>query len=377
MVMIGWRDATQTALYGPGGFFRQPVGPAGHFRTSVHASPQFAAALLELVRQVDQGLGRPAELVVTDVGAGRGELLLALGERAGAHCPELAARLRLRAVELADRPDGLPQWIGWSDRIEPAVAGVLIANEWLDNVPVDVAEADEDGVVRLVLVDPATGEERLGEPVRGDRALWLERWWPLSGGPGPGAAAGAGAGAGAEPGFRAEIGLPRDLAWAAAVGSLGRGVAIAVDYAHRAGRRPPFGSLAAFRDGREVRPVPDGSCDLTSHVALDSCLAAAVSAHGDRIVHSLWTTQREALRLLGVDGARPPLALASSDPAGYVRALAAAGQAAELTDPGGLGSFVWAVQSVGTAALPEAWLGLGDGRLWDHDEEHAGQHADE
>ncbi|QMU79561.1 hypothetical protein GXW83_31510 [Streptacidiphilus sp. PB12-B1b] len=369
MAMIGWRDATQAALYGPGGFFRQPVGPAGHFRTSVHASPLFAAALLELVRQVDEGLGRPAELVVTDVGAGRGELLLALGERARALDPGLAARLTLRAVELADRPDRLPGWIGWSDRIEPAAAGVLIANEWLDNVPVDVAEVDEDGVVRLVLVDPATGEERLGDPVGGGHGRWLERWWPLSGArPGAARADAPQGGAAPEPGFRAEIGLPRDTAWAEAVGSLGRGVAVAVDYAHHAADRPPFGSLAAFREGREVRPVPDGSCDLTSHVALDACLAAAVQAHGGRIVHSLWTTQRAALRLLGVSGARPPLELASADPAGYVRALAAAGQAAELTEPGGLGSFVWAVQSVGTAALPEEWHGLGDDRLWDHDE---------
>ena len=338
--MIGWRDATETALYGPGGFFRQPVGPAGHFRTSVHASPLFAAALTELVRQVDEALGRPAELVVTDVGAGRGELLLALGAHARAHHPGLADRLVLRAVELAERPPGLPAWIGWGARIEPAASGVLIANEWLDNVPVDIAEVDEDGVVRLVQVDPATGDEALGAPVAGADADWLERWWPLD----P-----------AEPGLRAELGGPRDAAWAEAVGSLGRGLALAVDYAHRAGDRPPFGSLAGYREGREVRPVPDGSSDLTSHVALDACLAAA--AADGCVVHSLWTTQREALRLLGVSGARPPLELAGRDPAGYVRALAAAGEAAELTEPGGLGSFAWGLQSV-RMALPAGWQTL-------------------
>jgi len=358
MAMTSWREATETALYGPAGFFRQQAGPAGHFRTSVHASPLFATAVLELVRLVDRGLGRPAELVVTDVGAGRGELLSALGGQARARYPELADRLVLRAVELAARPDGLPDWIGWAERIEPAGAGVLIGNEWLDNVPVEIAEVDEDGVVRLVLVDPATGEERLGDPVTGSGAAWLERWWPL---------------AAAEPGFRAEIGLPRDEAWAAAVGSLGRGLALAVDYAHRAQERPPFGSLAAYRQGREVRPVPDGSCDLTSRVALDACLEAARTAHGDRIVHSLWTTQREALHALGLSGARPPLSLAADDPAGYLRALAAAGEAAELTGTGGLGSFGWVLQSVGTSVLPEMWPSAGgsrpgDGRLLPHDE---------
>ncbi|MEU1025014.1 hypothetical protein ABZ366_23525, partial [Streptomyces sp. NPDC005904] len=33
----GWREAAETALYGPEGFYRRPEGPAGHFRTSVHS----------------------------------------------------------------------------------------------------------------------------------------------------------------------------------------------------------------------------------------------------------------------------------------------------------------------------------------------------
>lgn len=337
----GWREATERALYGADGFFVQPVGPAGHFRTSVHTSGAgaglFAGAVLELVHQVDLGLGRPAELVVTDVGAGRGELLVALGVHARARLPELADRLVLRAVERAPRPAGLPDWVGWGPEVEPARHGVLFANEWLDNVPLEIAEVDPDGVVRTVLVDPATGAERLGDPVGGAEADWLARWWPLQ-----------------EPGHRAEIGLPRDLAWTAAVGALGAGLAVAVDYVHRADARPPFGTLASFRGGREVRPVPDGSCDLTAHVALDAALDA--STVGNRkVVHSLWTSQREALRLLGVSGARPPLARASSDPAGYLRALASAGEAAELTAPGGLGGFGWGLQSV-AMPLPEPWL---------------------
>ncbi|MYW18054.1 hypothetical protein GT039_21305, partial [Streptomyces sp. SID2955] len=48
-----------------------------------------------------------------------------------------------------------------------------------------------------------------------------------------------------------------------------------------------------------------------------------------------------------VTGARPPLALASTDPSAYVRALTSAGEAAELTAPGGLGDFGWLLQPVG------------------------------
>jgi hypothetical protein len=127
------------------------------------------------------------------------------------------------------------------------------------------------------------------------------------------------------------------------VSALDRGLAVAVDYAHFAGGRPPFGTLTGFREGRETPPVPDGSCDITAHVALDAC-----TLPGGRVV-----TQRAALRALGVSGARPPLALASTDPAAYVRALAGAGAAAELTAPGGLGGFGWLLQPVG---IPEALL---------------------
>jgi len=58
-------------------------------------------------------------------------------------------------------------------------------------------------------------------------------------------------------------------------------------------------------------------------------------------------TQREALRALGIDGARPPLDLARSDPAGYLRALSAAGEAAELTERAGLGGHWWLLHTIG------------------------------
>src|SRR4029453_16256321 len=105
---IGWRAAMQTALYGPAGFFTgTDAGPAGHFRTSVHASPLFAGALVRLIRQVDEALGQPAEFDVVDVGAGRGELLTALHARLD------PARVRLTGVEVGPRPAGLPSEIGW------------------------------------------------------------------------------------------------------------------------------------------------------------------------------------------------------------------------------------------------------------------------
>lgn len=318
----GWRDATERALYGPGGFYTSGdgPGPAGHFRTSVHVSPRYAEALATLLCRVDVSLGRPAELALIDVGAGRGELLTGVL----AALPEpVCARVRPYAVERAPRPIGLDDRVTWLPELPApgSLTGLLFANEWLDNVPVDVAETDGDGVPRYVQVR-RDGAERLDGPVTGEDAAWLARWWPLPA---------------ADPGLRAEIGHPRDAAWSRAVGTLRAGLAATADYAHTRETRPPFGTLTGFREGREVHPVPDGTCDITAHVALDTCAGPGA----ERV------TQRQALHALGVDGSRPPLSLASSDPAAYVRALGSAGAAAELTDPAGLGSFGWLLQPVG------------------------------
>ncbi|WP_316780102.1 SAM-dependent methyltransferase [Streptomyces sasae] len=320
----GWRTATEAALYGPGGFYRRPEGPAGHFRTSVHASGLFAEAVAELLCRVDEALGRPETLDFVDMGAGRGELVTGV---LAALPADVAARARAYAVDLADRPPGFPDRITWLTEVPRTVTGLLFANEWLDNVPVDVAEVDPAGVHRLVHV-LRDGTELLGERVWGADAEWLARWWPL----------------GTEPGLRAEIGLPRDRAWASAVTSIQRGLAVAVDYAHTAATRPPFGTLTGFREGRPTAPVPDGSCDITAHVALDACAALDPAL---RLPEPLLCTQRDALRALGLISARPPLTLASTHPAAYVRALATAGEAAELVAPGGLGDFGWLLQPVG------------------------------
>ncbi|MER7730691.1 SAM-dependent methyltransferase [Streptomyces erythrochromogenes] len=319
---VRWRSAMDAALYGPGGFYVRPAGPgpAGHFRTSVHASALYARAVARLLRWVDAELGRPRELDLVDVGAGRAELLSGVLAALDA---QTAARVRPYAVERAGRPEGLDARIRWTAEVPEGVTGLLFANEWLDNVPLDVAE---DG--HYVLVAPDGTESRGGPLEDADRA-WLERWWPDGG--------------------RAEIGRTRDEAWAAAAGRLERGLAVAVDYAHTRGARPPFGTLTGFRGGREVAAVPDGSCDVTAHVALDACAGPG----------SVLLSQREALTALGVSGARPPLALASSDPVAYVRALASAGEAAELTSRSGLGAFGWLVQPVGVPPWPAADTGEG------------------
>ncbi|SCE84863.1 SAM-dependent methyltransferase [Micromonospora chokoriensis] len=376
---IAWRDAMSQALYGPDGFFVAGTGPADHFRTSVHASPAFAGALLRLIVEVDTALGHPYRLDVVDVGAGRGELLRALvglavgvsGEpahsgRSGlippwsgspetltpttAARPSLRERVHFTAVEYAPRPDNLPAEINWTAEIPEGITGLLIATEWLDNVPLDVAVHTADGW-RYVLVDPESGVETIGEPATPDDLEWLTTWWPRPtsqphADPDP---TSIGTTSESESGFRAEIGWTRDEAWATAVGRIDRGLAVAVDYGHLRVDRPVDGTLTGYRGGRQVSPVPDGSTDVTAHVAMDS--VASAGAEVARCAYSL-VSQSEALRALGADGGRPPLSLAASDPAGYVRALAAASAVAELTDPAGLGGHWWLRQPVGIPLGP-------------------------
>src|SRR4051794_38211450 len=266
-----WKQAWDEALYGARGFFRRE-SPAAHFRTSVHASPLFAGALVRMTREA--GLD-----TLVDIGAGRGELLAAVHG--------LDPGLDLLGVEIAPRPTDLPEAVAWTTALPESVEGLVVANEWLDNIPCHVVEVDERGVPRGVHVDAATGRESLGAPV-GDRSVpaslaqWLARWWPLE----------------PVPGLRAEVGTTRDAAWADVVRRVHRGVAVAVDYGHVRTSRPPLGSLRSYLRGREVDVVPDGSRDVTAHVAVDAVAAAAEASGAPTVVRR----QREVLRELGVDG---------------------------------------------------------------------------
>jgi SAM-dependent MidA family methyltransferase len=390
-----WREAMHAALYGPGGFYARGEPPARHFRTSVHVSPSYAAAIWELLRQVDAGLGHPGRIDLVDIGAGRGELLeqvLAAAEQgsagagalgvpgaesasgansasgaegargagadgasgagggsgSGPHgggapgvgapgvgggrgasvAPGLAERIAACAVEVAPRPAGLDPRIGWQPAPPAGITGLVIASEWLDDVPLDVVELTAAGPA-VVQVDPATGAERPGRPPDPADLAWVGSWWPL-----------------ATCGDRAEVGRSPCEAWAGVIRRIDRGVAVAADYGHVMADRPAWGTLTGYLEGRAVAPLPDGSRDITAHVALDACAAAGQAAGAGETV---LTTQRAALRALGLNARRPPLALAAADPERYARALGRASVDAELVDAEGLGGFGWLVQAVRTS----------------------------
>lgn len=261
---VTWSRAWRAAAHD----FWSEAQPSAHFTTS--AGVLVADRVAALVHEVDEALGCPSPLHVIDVGCGDGDLLALVRER----CDDLADRVRWVGIDM--RPvhhPGIESVL--LDAPGPApfapVQGLVMAHEWLDEIPCDIVERDDAGVDRIVLVD-RDGAELLGPPLRDDTACaehgvdsaqaraWLERWWPLR-----------------EPGDRAEIGTARDAAWQWMGSLLSAGTALATDYGHVSSERidrHPHGTLAAYASGRLVRPVPDGTVNLTAHVALDSCAAA-------------------------------------------------------------------------------------------------------
>jgi SAM-dependent MidA family methyltransferase len=302
---LPWEQAWQEALFGEDGFYRRPEGPAGHFRTAVHAAPTVLARAIARLAWTAGCTG------VLDLGAGRGELLSAL-----ARLSDGAAPLRLHGVDVVGRPPLLPPAVGWSLAeggvpYDVFVDALVVAWEVLDTVPCSVLEIGSDGRPHVVLVDTATGRERLGGAPADDDLDWCRRWWPADG---------------LEEGDRVEVGRSRDAWWQGHVrllGRLGGGVLLAVDYAHTRATRPPLGTLSGYRAGRLVPPVPDGSCDVTAHVALDAVAAAGLAAGA---AGGTPVPQHLALRSLGVRRDEP--------------------SAEDLLDPSGLGGFTWLLQRV-------------------------------
>ncbi|MEP6650220.1 MAG: SAM-dependent methyltransferase, partial [Lapillicoccus sp.] len=166
---------------------------------------------------------------------------------------------------------------------------------------------------------PHRTTESLGPPLSELDLEWCQQFWPSA------------LGLKARPGDRVEVGRQRDDAWSALLDRLAPGsVAVAVDYGHTVDDRPREGTLAAYREGGLVDPVPDGSCDLTAHVAVDS------------LPQTRRLRQREAVEPL----TPPDHARAVDDPAGYLAGLADHSAAAALRQPGGFGDFWWVVTQV-------------------------------
>lgn len=310
--VVPWQQAWQHALYGPRGFYRQAEGPSAHFATSArgvpHGTTVLAKAVVQLARR--HRLGH-----VVDIGAGHGEL--------AADVMRQAPDLHVTGVDVVPRPAHLPASVAWvrspggaalPDLLSELRDTLVLAHEWLDVVPCPVVQRDQTGVWRVVGIDPASGREQLGEEPSAAELAWLDRWMPAST-------------------IRAEVGTERDRAWADLASRVRRGLVVAVDYGHTALDRPRQGTLTGYRHGHHIEPVPDGSSDLTAHVAVDALVEVTPRAR----------LERQHAVLDDLLGPSQPLTrdLALTQPTTYLGLLAEQAARRCLTDRAGLGGFWW------------------------------------
>jgi SAM-dependent MidA family methyltransferase len=303
-------QVVELALYHPEfGFYETggAAGRAGDFITSPEVGPLFGAVLARALDVWWVELGEPAPFTVVEAGAGRG----ALAKAVLAAAPACAPALRYVAVERsaalrAQHPAGVESAAAMP--AEP-FAGVILANELLDNLPFGLlermadgwAEVHVDADLREVLV-PVDSEVEAPAgariPVQRAARAWVE----------------------------------------AALALVRPGRVVAVDYADTTGsmaRRPWTDWVRTYRShGRGTHPLEDlGLQDITCEVAVDQLPPAAQNR-----------SQAEFLRAYGIDELAADARAAWHERAhiGDLQALMARSrvhEAAALTDETGLGAF--------------------------------------
>lgn len=340
---ITFAEYMEAALYDPddGFYARTPIGPDGHFVTSPHVSPAFGALVARQLAECWESLERPVPFTVVELGAGDGTLARGIIESMAPFL-ELGAALRYLAVERTPGQSEALKAFGLEtlDSLADAapLAGCVLANELLDNVPFHRLR-ERGGRVLEVLV--GAEDDRLveveGEPTEEALAALLR---PLS----PGEE---------RPVSPEAVGIVREIA-----ATLERGYAFLFDYGFVAGEAP--GPVHAYRDHRVLAEVLEdpGGRDVTAAVDLE---VIAREARGAGL--QVWgpVSQHGALLALGYrlwsSGTRKRQA-ETDDARAANRLYEARSRASILIDPEKLGGLY--LLAFGTEGLPPPAAVLGD-----------------
>ncbi len=303
--VAAYMDAVATAYYAQGDVF----GARGDFITAPEISQTFGELIGLWCAVVWQNMGAPASFRLVECGPGRGTLMADL-LRAAARVPGFAKAADIHLVERslalrARQRDTLKtQNIAWHDDIATVPPGpvILVANEFLDALPIRQFEMTDSGwMERFVTVDE-TGTLR----------------FTLKAGT-PGAASGVEAGAVLET-SPAITDFVSTLA--ARIASNG-GAALLIDYGHE---KTALGeTLQAVKKHRPcgVFETP-GEADLTAHVdfAAVAAAAAGLKVYGP-VAQGTWLARLGIkLRGLQLSKGKPPAAVETI--AAGVRRLTAA-----------------------------------------------------
>jgi NADH dehydrogenase [ubiquinone] 1 alpha subcomplex assembly factor 7 len=305
---------------------RDPLGISGDFITAPEVSQVFGELVGLWCAEGWERLGRPDPVILAELGPGRGTLM-ADALRALRVAPHFRRALRLHLVETspvlrraqaAALADASPVWHESLAEL-PAAPLLLVANEFLDALPIRQFLRREDG----------WHERRIGLAADGaSLAFALD--------PAPSAAAAA-----LMPASLSDAPLgslsetrPEATALAEALGArlaAEGGLALFIDYGHFPSACGD--TLQALRRHRrhDVLAEP-GTADLTAHVDF-AAFAAAARAAGARA----WgpVTQRAFLRALGIE-ARKATLLERATPA---QAAAITSGCRRLIDPAEMGTL--------------------------------------
>lgn len=341
---IPFGEVMDRALYDPDHGFYATGGSAGRrgdFITSPEVGPLFGATVARAIDAWWDELGRPDPFVVVDAGAGPGTLAVAvlrarpscaralryvLVERSEAQRARHAERLVLEDPAFAFAPDHgeeaegplPPPNVGpivVSLAEIPRIAGraVLVANELLDNLPVDLLERR----------DGAWWEVRVG---LGDDGTLVEHLVPAASDPGVDAADGA----------RVPVQLAaadwvrQAMSWASRT--------VVFDYfstTAELARRPAGSWLRTYRGHRRAGgPLEDlGAQDITCEVCADQ-----LPVPDSTVSQADWLRSHGIHELVEAGRATWEARKAVGDVAA-IEARSRAAEAATLTDAGGLGAF--------------------------------------
>ncbi|HUN47021.1 MAG TPA: SAM-dependent methyltransferase [Stellaceae bacterium] len=283
---------------------RDPLGSSGDFITAPEISQVFGELIGLWCADTWERIGRPAPVLAVELGPGRGTLM-ADALRALAVAPDVRRALQLHLVETsrtlrARQAETLAAAApAWHDTLAsvPAAPMLLVANEFLDALPIRQFERAGDGwrERRVGLASDGHSLAFLTDPVPSVAATLL-----------PAALAEAPAGSIAET-------CPAALVLAASLGErLQRhgGAALFIDYGHADSACGDTLQAVRRHAYHAVLEAP-GSADLTAHVDFAAFAAAARAAGAG--VHGP-VTQGDFLRALGIE-ARLARLLRSAAPA--------------------------------------------------------------
>jgi SAM-dependent MidA family methyltransferase len=338
----------ETALYDPGhGYYVTSASRPtrdGDFLTAPELHPVFGRLVGRQLTECWDRLERPDPFTVREYGAGTGALAATIVRGLEADGSALATVLRYEPVEIDERRRG--QLMRRLLELDPGgvvdvpgrpITGVVLANEFLDALPVHRVEGSPDGLRELYVgwdgerfvdvagspSDPRLAARLMAEGVR------------------------------LEEGQQAEICLGLE-AWLAEVAAgLERGWVIVIDYGHPAGElyapRRRTGTLLGYLGHRVVDDpyINIGRQDLTAHVDRTALERAAVEA-GFTVEGT--TSQAEFLAGLGLGELVAEASTGTT--AGIVEYLELRGATVRLLDPRALGGFVVTILGRSTPSGP-------------------------